>query len=488
MPPLLSKSSFMHSLECPLFLWLKTFHPSLLPPVDPATQRVFDQGNEVDALAKGLYPDGVEIEGFNQAGYENTKRVMATGARVLFQPTFVADGLTARGDILVKGKFDAWDIYEVKGSTQVKSEYYQDVAFQKICYTRAGIAIGRTNLVHINNKYVRKGAIDVNEIFISEDITDDVNDILPEISKLIPEALDILTWGKELSVEHLLKCPDLGKCEYVGYWLNTLEKKALEAMLGELPPKTVAKMIEREVFDVSRLSKPFLRSIPWKTPAERWPRYIDTLAIQEDLQQLRYPLFFFDYETIFPAIPPFDGCSPYQQIPFQFSLYKVAAVGAIPEQFDFLHDRFEDPRLSLIDALREAIGPSGSVISWNAAFEKGRNEEMAKAFPKHAEFLRGINKRTYDLMQIFRKKLYVDPGFSGSASLKKVMPALIPDLSYKNLAIQEGGEASASWEILTDPNLPEDRRHQLHHDMIEYCRLDVYGMVKILEHVQKVTR
>jgi hypothetical protein len=247
-------------------------------------------------------------------------------------------------------------------------------------------------------------------------------------------------------------------------------------------------MIEKEVFDVSKLSKKFLTTIPWKTPGERWPKHINQPAIRADFQQLRYPLYFFDYETIFPAIPPFDGCRPYQQIPFQFSVYEVDSVGATPKAYDFIKDTYEDPRQSVIEALREAIGPEGSVIAWNAVFEKARNEEMAVAFPEHADFLRGINNRLFDLMLIFRKKMYVEPEFGGSASLKNVMPALIPDLSYKNLNIQDGGDASASWPILTDPKLPEEQRKKLHKDMIDYCRLDVYGMVKILELLHKVAR
>lgn len=478
----------MHFLECPILLWLEKVRPDLLPPSDPEAGRVMKQGREVDDLARGLYPQGVNVEGFNLSGFENTKKAIAAGAKVLFQPTAVADGLSARADIFVKGKFEAWDLYEVKMATQVKDEYYQDVAFQKLCFTKAGIAIGKTNLVHINNKYVRKGKIDVKKLFTSEDITDDVNDLLPEIVKLIPDAKDVFTWNKELTSEQLLKCPDLGKCEYVGHWLNALEKPALERVLGELPPETVGQMIEKDIFDVSRLTKKFLSSIQWRTPGERWPKHIDQGAIREDFQQLRYPLYYFDYETIFPGIPPFDGCHPYQQIPFQFSVYEVDSIGSTPKQYDFLKDTYEDPRLGIIDALRDSIGPVGSVISWNATFEKNVNKDLAEAFPEHAEFLLNINNRMYDLMQPFKKKKYVDPAFRGSASLKAVLPTLFPDLSYDNLNIHDGGQASASWEVVTDPKLPEEQRHQLRKDMIEYCRLDVYGMVKILEHLHQITR
>ena len=487
---LLSKSSFMHFLDCPIRLWIEKTHPDLIPPISPSLQRIFDQGNEVDELAKHLYPDGVEIRGYNLEGHQNTLKAIAVGAKVLIQPTLVADGLSAKGDFLVKGKFDAWDIYEEKGTTEVKSEHYKDVAFQKICYARAGITIGRTNLIHLNNKYIRKGDIDVEKLFITEDITDDVNDLLPEIETRILEAKEIFNWKKELTTEQFLTCPDLKKkqCEYAGLWLNSLDKKKLESFLGDLPQEIVTKLIENEKFDISRLSKKFLSSIPWKAPASRWPKHINQAAIHEDLQHLKYPLYFFDYETVNPALPPFDGLRPYQMTPFQFSLYIVDSPGATPTTHDFLMDRFEDPRSNLIDSLREWVGPTGSFISWNAPFEQGKNEDMAQAFPQHANFLRGINKRMFDLMVIFRKKWYVEPEFRGGWSIKTVMPVLVPDLSYKNLNIQEGGEASASWYILTDPKTPEDQRKQLYDDMIEYCRLDVFGMVKILEHLQKISR
>jgi hypothetical protein len=486
--PLLTKSNFTHFLKCPILLWLDKVRPDLKSPVDPATQRVFDQGNEVDALAQGLYPQGIAVEGYNQTGFKNTQQAIASGAKILFQPTAIADGLTARADILIKDKYDAWDIYEVKMATEVKDEYYDDVAFQKLCFTKAGIPIGKTYLVHINNTYVRKGQIDVKKLFTTDDITDDVNDQIPEVIKLIPEAQDVLAWSKEIDSKQLLKCPDLAKCGCVQHWFSTLSASALENILTGLPPEEIGKMIEKDVIDSKKLSKKFIAQIPWRTPGERWPKHIDQVAIREEFQQLRYPLYYFDYETIFPVIPPFDGCHPYQQVPFQFSVHEVDSIGATPKQFDFLKDTYEDPRLGIIEALRESIGPVGSVISWNASFEMNVNKDLAEAFPEHAEFLLDINNRMYDLMQPFKKKKYVDPSFRGSASLKAVLPTLFPDLSYDNLNIHDGGQASASWEVVTDPKLPEEARHQLRRDMIEYCRLDVYGMVKILEHLHQIAR
>ena len=134
------------------------------------------------------------------------------------------------------------------------------------------------------------------------------------------------------------------------------------------------------------------------------------------------------------------------------------------------------------------MGTKGTVISWYAKFEKSRNEEMTELHPEYAGLLRDVNERTYDLMDIFKNGLYVDPACGGSNSLKAVMPVLVPELSYKTLAIQEGGTASASWAIVTDQKLPQEKRDKLYQDMIDYCRLDVYAMVRILEVLDRASR
>jgi hypothetical protein len=486
MPTLLTKSSFTSYLESPIRLWLEQIRPDLLPPKDPALERIFEQGHIVDDFSRGLYPGGAVVEGYNETGYANTQKAIADGAKILYQPTAVAKGMSARGDILVKGKSGKWDIHEVKSSTQVKPENYYDVAFQRFCFESAGIPIGKTYLTHINNQYIRQGEVDVQQLFTEEDITEDVLAITPEVMELIPKAMEVLSWPKELDEAHLRLGGNPADSDAVIYWLNNLAPKDRELALARMNPFKIGKMLEQGKITPKGLSENFLISYGYQPPDLRWPKKIDVQKITAELDSLTYPLYFYDYETYSSAIPAFDGYRPYQQIPFQFSL----AIQDTPEAelriHDFLMPTFEDPAPSLIRALHEYFGPKGNVISWNAMFEKGRNQELATMYPEHADFLLDLNDRTYDLMQIFKKKLYVHPEFLGSSSLKKVMPVLIPSLSYKNLNIQEGGEASASWLPITDPKLPKKQKEQLIKDEIEYCRLDVMAMVKILEFLQKL--
>ncbi|MFA5185732.1 MAG: DUF2779 domain-containing protein [Patescibacteria group bacterium] len=483
---LLTKSSFTSFIECAIKLWLEKVRPDIGLPEEPGLERIFEQGRMVDDLARGLYPGGIAIKDYNHAGFKNTQAAIASGAKVLYQPTAVADGLSARADILTLGKGGKWDLHEVKMATEVKEDYLYDVAFQKLCFEAAGIPIGKTFLAHINNKYVRQGEVEVDKLFTEEDISAKVADVMTEVENLIPQAKAVFKWPRELAAQHLAGCPDLTKCAFAGRWFNHFDPSEKEAALRELDAATVAEMLENGVVALDGLSDDYLASIPYRTPEERWPLAIDRHAIKKEIEALEYPLYFFDYETYYYPVPPFDGYVPYQQIPFQYSLYVLDAEGAEPRIHDFLMPTFEDPALALIEDLKSVVGPTGNFIAWNASFEMGRNKDLATIHPEHAEFMLGINTRMYDLMMPFKRKAYVHPGFRGSASLKKVMPTLIPELSYDKLGIHKGDEASASWPVITDPATPEEQRKKLIADEIEYCRLDVYAMVRILEELRKI--
>ena len=193
-----------------------------------------------------------------------------------------------------------------------------------------------------------------------------------------------------------------------------------------------------------------------------------------------------DYETFGPAAPLFDGYRPYQRIVFQYSLHVKKSPDADLEHYEYLCREIKDPTSELAVSLRNAVGPQGSFISWNKSFEIGCNNEMGARCSQCADFLNSINDRMYDLMQCFKKGYYVHKDFKCSASIKKVMPVLVPNLSYKKLNIQEGGTASESWLKVTDSKINQDERDKLARDMLDYCQLDTLAMVEILEVLNKL--
>lgn len=444
---MLTKTDFMKYIECPVYLWMAKHRPELLPEDTDEKRRILEMGREVDDFSRKLFADGIEVEGYNQEGWQNTQKTIADGIKILFQPTIVAGELTCRADILKKDG-DGWTINEVKAATRVKKEYPYDVAFQRICFEKAGIKVGSTNLIHINNQYIRKGEVDPEKLFISEDIIDAVSEKMLEVKQLIPLALDILKRREAPDEKMLASCPSPRTCEYLKIYLEYIGQKAEMQKIEEVT---------------------------------------DTAGIRKRLAELEYPLYFLDYETYGSAIPPFDGTRPYQNIPFQYSLLVQEKQDADSKHMEFLTQRFENPVPNLLMQLKRDLGPEGSVVVWNESFEKGCNEEMARMEPGFADFLESVNDRIFDLMVIFKFKnqLYVRSKFEKSASLKKVLPVMCPELSYESLTIQEGGEASSYWPILTDSKTSEDAKNKLAKDMLEYCKRDTEAMVCILGRLRK---
>jgi hypothetical protein len=142
----------------------------------------------------------------------------------------------------------------------------------------------------------------------------------------------------------------------------------------------------------------------------------------------------------------------------------------------------------LLAQLKKDIGEVGTILTWNMSYEKGCNDRMAKMYPEYADLLSKINERIEDLMTPFAKMWFFDKDFFGSASVKKVMPVLAPELSYKELGIGDGLLARRVWtqSVLGGENVV--RRDKIMDDLSKYCALDTFAMVRILEELREVIK
>ena len=213
---------------------------------------------------------------------------------------------------------------------------------------------------------------------------------------------------------------------------------------------------------------------------------IDHEAIKEALGELVFPLQFFDYEGYSSAIPRFKGFGAYEQVPFQYSLHTLHEDGTLEHREFLITDPEKDLTLPLINQMREGFDEKGSVISWYKSYESQRNNKLAELHTDHAVFLDGLNDRMFDLMEIFSKNMYVDAAFKGSASIKNVLPVLVPHLTYKALGIQKGDQAVERWEKMIDPTTPQEEKDQIAKDLLEYCKLDTFAMVEIYRFLTKL--
>jgi len=478
----ITKADYTRYLECPLYAWLWKNKQELRQGVQ--NSRVSDQGYEVEVIARDLFDKGIEVSGDIQTAHDQTQVLLNNDTSVLYQATFVTDRLISKVDVLVKDDCGDWHLYEVKSSTKKKPEHIDDIAFQATVIQDSGIQLSTINLVHVNNQYIynEKEGIVPDKFLMIQNITDEVLEYLPRIKPKIEVAYNELTHSAEPSVPALkkkFKYP-LPKKLFDYYWRSIYEYSIYD--IANIRAKTLTKLIDQNIHQIVDIPEGFFPSNKMNdqvTLTKEKSQRIDTDAIDEVFNQLEYPLYFLDYETVNPAIPLFDQTKPYEQIPFQYSLHILESPGSDCAHSDFLHSEKSNPIQALLKSLNKAIGPKGTVIVWNQFFEKGRNDFMAAFCPDYKEFLDSVNERVFDLMVIFQKH-YLDYRFKGSASIKNVLPVLVPDLRYSDLTIQHGGMAMDGILDLVDSN-ESCGRQTLISDLKAYCEQDTLAMVRIFE-------
>jgi hypothetical protein len=481
----ISKSQFMMGLQCPKRLWLYNFRKELIPPVDPATQHLFDEGHRVDEISRGYFKGG-KLVAFDyrqlQHAIEHTAWLMKDGAKVIYEGAFAAAGALIRCDILKKNTDGSWDLIEVKSSTEVKEEHIPDVTVQRVVLEAAGVKVKKTWLMHINRDFVKDGPVDPKKFFKKEDISSQVEELLPEAKANLEKFLDMLAGPcPELGIGRHCSAPydcDFrpfcwkGVPEYSIYNVPRLswDKKNMLKAMGVLAVRDIP-----EGFDLNAAQRLYLQVEKSGKPA------IDKKAIAGFLKELKYPLYHIDFETVMPGIPVYDGTRPYQQIPFQASLHVQDSPGAEPRHYEYLGDPNQDPRPGLIAFLLKHIGPEGSLLAYNSAFEASRITEMADNFPDPGEALRALAARLADLMVPFRQQAYVLPEFRGRYSIKVLLPAMVPGMTYEGMAIGNGAVAQLAYMDMMNGKTDRAAIEKTRQALLVYCGQDTLAMVKILE-------
>lgn len=484
----------MMFLKHPAWLWLKKHNPKKLPPVTAGTQALFDSGHRFEQYAEKLFPVGVRLGFDNYGEYlslpERTTKALADGAKTIFQGRFEFNQLTFICDIVDVVGDKTVDLIEIKSSTTAKDEHEFDLAFQMVVLEGCGFTVRNISVIHVNNDYVREGEVDPKAITKTSEITEAVKAKREYTKERIEQALKVANSDK---------CPDLSpsfvQLGSVGDWLNIYRSLAdvkplsiydlcsISAQtIGELEKSGVELIVD--IRDDVKLN--FKQSLQVRA-TKQGGAIINKDTIKQFLDELIFPLYFFDYETLSSSVPYFDGMRPYKQYPFQYSLHILDAPDLELRHMGYLHKDNSDPAEVLSKTLRAQIGESGSVVTWNMGFEKGCNELIGSRLPEYADFYKSLNNRIVDLMTPFSTGLYVDKDFKGSASIKNVLPVLVPELSYKNLGIQEGGSAQRLWmEAILDGKRINEKEKILS-DLHEYCKLDTLAMVEIYRRLRGLT-
>ncbi len=466
---MLTKSKFRNFLSCKNEFWLDHHFPEQSGELTLDQQLRREAGYQVERLARTL-PIFADPD----------------GTCVAFGKDFATESLFAKADIVVTdADTGEVDIYEVKSGTKAKEDYKTDLAFQCFVAEQSGYVVRNAYLIFINTHYLFDGEIDVVRLLTVSDETESVRALRPTIDAETASAIAWLEQGE----------PTVTLLDYCG---AKLECRAIRRLFEDIPDYNVSHIFIANSKKLNSLlgdSILDIRSIPADfkmtdreaaiVEVERSGKaHIKRDAILEEITGLKYPLNFLDYESFNPAVPQFVGTRPYQHMVFQYSLHTIAGPGAEPRHsYHLSRNNGKHPSEEIVERLHEDLdGKIGTIVVWSERFETGRNAELATMYPRYAAFLEELNGKTYDLYEIFQKRLYLHPRFRGRASIKKVLPA-VTDLTYDGMEIADGLTASIKWyHAATGRGRPEENEKTFQ-DLEAYCHLDTLAMARIYEHL-----
>lgn len=482
----LSKSTFLRGLQCEKSLYLYKHHYRLKDQIPTSLQTVFDQGTNIGLLAQELFPNGADASTENHykmfESVGKTQDFISQGESIIYEATFLYNDVLAALDILVKDD-KGWKAYEVKSSTKITDTYIKDAAIQYYTIRNSGINLKDISIVYINNQYSRDGELDIHQLFTIQSVYDHVLDFLPLIPNEVRRLKNVIKSPEVPNVDIGNHCSDPYECDFRGTcWKDIPEYSVFNiSRLNKNKKFDLYNqgVITLEDIDLSQTDLSPNQVLQVKSEVNK-TSHIDIEKIRNFINGLNYPLYFLDFETIGPAVPKYDNSRPYQQLVFQYSLHIQETSISELEQKEYLADPSQDPRTGFIKQLIQDCGSSGNILVYNIGFERGKLNDLIDVFPEYSNELREIVIRLKDLMVPFQHKWYYTPAMKGSYSIKSVLHALVPELSYNDLEIKEGGTASNIFLAMVNGtfkgNIEETRRQ-----LLEYCRLDTYAMVKILE-------
>jgi len=486
----LSKSTFIRGLQCEKSLYLYKKHYKLKDPTSPSLQAIFDQGNQIGVLAQSLFSGGVDATPSSHfrmmESVIKTKEFLDNGESIIYEATFTYNEVLAALDVLVKDE-EGWKAYEVKSSTSVSETYVKDAAIQYYTIVNSGIDLVDISIVHINNQYLLDGDLDINQLFTIESVKDQVLNYLPKIPNEVSRLKNVIEEDSMPKIDIGIHCLDPYDCDFKGAcWKHIPEYSVFN--ISRLKTDKKFKLYNQGVItldqvDLSKANLSNKQALQVKSEIEG-KSYINKEEIRKFLNKLNYPLYYLDFETINPGVPKYQGTSPYQLVLFQYSLHIKQSEESELIHKEYLADPKKDPRIGFIKQLISECGSYGDILVYNIGFERGRLNELIEQFPEYKDPFQAIIERLKDLMIPFQNKWYYTPEMKGSYSIKYVLPSLAPELSYKDLNIKDGGMASSIYLSMTNNNFKGDE-FSTRKDLLEYCKLDTYAMVKIIEKLKK---
>ena len=488
----LSKSRFLLGSQCQLRLWNDLHSAFEAEEASESQLAVFRTGQEVGALACERYPGGHLIAHdylhFDDALADTNQLLNDPTVPAIFEAAFEYEGLIARADVIERLPNGGWRLIEVKSTINLKNAHILDFSFQLFVLRSSGLDVREGGVLTLNRDYVYDGgALDLDALFTLHDAVDQAEQIAATVEELAHELQSVIVRDKAPEIEPGDHCFEPYPCPFYAHCTRDVEFP--EHGIEEIPRLSVKRrddLLERDIVEI--------RNIPSDFPLSARQQIVRSAVVEDraivnqqklaTIDEIERPIYHLDFETFSPAIPRFAGTSPYNAIPFLFSVH-IEREESEPEHKEYLHEGSDDPRPQLAERLIQALGSKGAIFTYGP-YERTVISGLINAYPEYSVELQAISDRIFNLHRLVEQGYY-HPEFRGSVSLKNVLPVLCPDLGYEDLEIADGRTAAVQYVTALESDITQQQRDLFDH-LRDYCKRDTLATLKIRQVLSKISQ
>ena len=479
---MINKVTFLNTLYCPVLGWL-TSKPSrnANESIDFSTQFHLFEGNEIGKKARDFFNDGILVDDKNTNSARKMTERLINNKKVqcIYEGLFIHDAFVTRPDILFRENKKAWNIIEVKSGINLKEEYIQDIAYTAMVLKECGIVLNNSILYLLYKDYRRNTTN--KPLFIGYNVTEETNYFIQKYDQFKRDVIRIINQDKKPSIDEHYKCKG---CPHYSICFGEMKRDHL-FYLPRINEKKYDELKSMNINSIKQIPETFKLSATQKPVRDSLINncIIHIKDLRKLLDTLEWPVYYLDFETMTTALPLYDDVAPYTQIPTQFSIHKCISIDTIDLHFEYLSENKTDCRKVLTEKLIDALSQTGSILTYSS-FEKRIINELVRLFPQLSNKLELIINRLVDLENIV-KAIY-HPDFFGSYSIKKVLPALVPKMSYENLEINNGSDAMSVFAMIELDLIQKDDIPKIRENLLKYCEQDTLAMVKLHSALSKL--
>jgi hypothetical protein len=469
----INKSVFVSAMNCDLLGWLlRNEDDTVCGPPTLAEEFRLAQGLDIGQRARRLFPAGILVERSWDKALEQTEKLLKDQkAQLLFEPAFSVDEYLTRVDVLQR-KSGGWRMIEVKSAATPDIRHIDDMAYTVMVLDRWGLKVNGVFLMLVSKDY-RLGMED-NKLFVVDDCT---NKVLARVEEFKPfwELVEKKTRGARPQPKLAFICR---KCQIFEECIGSGVKNHIFD-IPRLSEQKFKELVSKGITRIEDISESF----PLTPNQDRVRRCVksgkpyigDGLA--QELANIVWPAYYLDFENVSTAVPLYPDVAPYEKIPTQYSIHKCSQLGKIVAHRDYLAEPAKDCREELAERLIEDLGETGSIIVYGT-HEKTIIGRLKKSFPRLSARLALLEGRLVNLNTVLASNFY-HPGFHGSTSMKEVLRVMVSDLSYDDLAIQNGDEVAATFVFMAWGRIVGDDAERAKRNLCEYCKRDTLALVMV---------